>query len=754
MPKYLDAASSFCGIRVESARSRPVASSPARSASKLMISGLVSLLFVTGCGGGDGTPKVGGETPLTRPSDALLEFSGLTGLASSAAQGDVDRLLEALQAPEGAARARAAFSFASLRDPRAVSPLAALLGDPLPLVRADAAFALGEYGLEAEGAVAALAARLAEEEDSGVRERMVRALGQIGGEEAARSLLALGADGDDAGPRSWALATIMVRGTGGETEGAVLEALAAALQLDASTARDGAAWGFWRVRNSGRLAPVAAELAGALQHVPATDSARGWLVATLLSLDPPHVINGSEASAFLSERETVATRVLALRALEAPRHRADSDIRALVYGFVGGTVTPIAMTAAETVAAWGRTPQTGSDADQAPGAEWGATLWLEMQRTLPGLSALPWQHLKPLFPLAVAEDPAWVRGWIEGEGAAAGVGLQHAVRALRDDLSPESEALLFRLSNSEPLVRAAVVDALRGHWEAQRESLAGDLEGIGRYAILFADEVATGAPVSAIRAARPLLDPLFQPLQTVRVLEEAVATRYRDGHPHLIDSLGVVLAESRIPRVLPLLNMLAESPVGYRVRRSGDRALQRFDGRGADPDRVDAPDPEYPVDWRLLASIGPRPELEIETTRGTLRLVLDAEQAPQTVQAIMEQASQGLHDGTHFHRVVPNFVIQAGDVSLGDGTGGPGYQLRTETTWIPFVRGVIGMASAGRNTEGSQWFITHSRQPHLDGVYTAFGWVISGWEVLDGIVEGDRVIRMRVNPDPQWFARF
>jgi cyclophilin family peptidyl-prolyl cis-trans isomerase len=87
---------------------------------------------------------------------------------------------------------------------------------------------------------------------------------------------------------------------------------------------------------------------------------------------------------------------------------------------------------------------------------------------------------------------------------------------------------------------------------------------------------------------------------------------------------------------------------------------------------------------------------------------------------------------------VPNFVVQGGD-PRGDGNGGPGYQIRCEINEEPFGRGAVGMALSGKDTGGSQWFVTHSPQPHLDGGYTVFGRVVSGMEVIDRIARGDRI---------------
>jgi peptidylprolyl isomerase len=153
------------------------------------------------------------------------------------------------------------------------------------------------------------------------------------------------------------------------------------------------------------------------------------------------------------------------------------------------------------------------------------------------------------------------------------------------------------------------------------------------------------------------------------------------------------------------------------------------------------------VDWQALAELGPTPRVRVETDRGEIVLRLFTEQAPLTVQSFAREVERGSHDGTYFHRVEPNFVVQAGDFGMGDGTGGPNYRIRTEITQLPFDRGVLGMASAGKDTEGSQYYLTHSAQPHLEVAYTAFGWVESGGDVLDLIQQGDRIVRVTLDGD-------
>ncbi len=130
--------------------------------------------------------------------------------------------------------------------------------------------------------------------------------------------------------------------------------------------------------------------------------------------------------------------------------------------------------------------------------------------------------------------------------------------------------------------------------------------------------------------------------------------------------------------------------------------------------------------------------VEIRTRRGTITVRLACPAAPLTCLNFLNLAGQGFFDGLAFHRVVPDFVVQGGDPK-GDGSGGPGYSIRDEINRLRYDRGVVGMALAGPDTGGSQFFITLSPQPHLDGGYTAFGEVIAGAEVLDQIRLGDRI---------------
>jgi cyclophilin family peptidyl-prolyl cis-trans isomerase/HEAT repeat protein len=143
--------------------------------------------------------------------------------------------------------------------------------------------------------------------------------------------------------------------------------------------------------------------------------------------------------------------------------------------------------------------------------------------------------------------------------------------------------------------------------------------------------------------------------------------------------------------------------------------------------------------------IGPpySPHAFIETAKGTIEIELTVLDAPQTSQNFMALARKGFFNGLQIHRVVPNFVVQDGD-PRGDGSGGPGYTIRDELNDRPYLRGTVGMALDWRDTGGSQFFITHSPQPHLDAKYTVFGRVVNGMEVVDRLQQLDTIQRVRI----------
>ena len=135
----------------------------------------------------------------------------------------------------------------------------------------------------------------------------------------------------------------------------------------------------------------------------------------------------------------------------------------------------------------------------------------------------------------------------------------------------------------------------------------------------------------------------------------------------------------------------------------------------------------------------------IETDKGTIEIQLYPQHAPKTVNNFVFLAKEGFYDGLTFHRVISDFMIQGGDPT-GTGTSGPGYKFSDETYNNPLKHetGSLSMANAGPNTNGSQFFITHAPQPHLNGHHTVFGKVIKGQEVVNAIKQGDKMLKITI----------
>lgn len=150
--------------------------------------------------------------------------------------------------------------------------------------------------------------------------------------------------------------------------------------------------------------------------------------------------------------------------------------------------------------------------------------------------------------------------------------------------------------------------------------------------------------------------------------------------------------------------------------------------------------PEMQIDPKKLYRV------TMKTNRGSMELELYPQHAPKTVNNFVFLAREDFYDGVMFHRVIGDFVIQGGDPT-GTGRGGPGYRFEDELTGNPLKHDakVISMANAGPSTNGSQFFITHLPQPHLDGKHTVFGKVVAGWEIVDAIRQGDRIESISVS---------
>jgi cyclophilin family peptidyl-prolyl cis-trans isomerase len=152
---------------------------------------------------------------------------------------------------------------------------------------------------------------------------------------------------------------------------------------------------------------------------------------------------------------------------------------------------------------------------------------------------------------------------------------------------------------------------------------------------------------------------------------------------------------------------------------------------------------QHPIDWTVVQGIAPNQQVRLRTTQGDIVLALKVNEAPGTVASFVTLARQGFYTNLPFHRVVPNFVAQGGD-PRGDGNGSAPYNIRSEFGDLRYQEGSVGVASAGKDTESCQFFITHGPTPHLDGRYTIFAEVVSGMPAAHKLEIGDRILGVDV----------
>jgi cyclophilin family peptidyl-prolyl cis-trans isomerase/HEAT repeat protein len=248
----------------------------------------------------------------------------------------------------------------------------------------------------------------------------------------------------------------------------------------------------------------------------------------------------------------------------------------------------------------------------------------------------------------------------------------------------------------------------------------------------------------AVREAVAGLLGEVKPAGGVDALKDAYQAAIPDAAYGARAAAVAALAEYGTPEAVEGIRA-ALSDKDWAVRLRAVDLLTKLDPSG-DHQQAIRPVPNAPIasyDDATLAAPPNSPHVFIETAKGTIEFELAVLDAPQTSRSFVTLARKGFFNGLQVHRVVPNFVVQDGD-PRGDGEGGPGYTLRDELNERPYLRGTVGMALSRRDDGGSQFFITHSPQPHLDGRYTAIGHVVNGMDVVDRIQVGDTIVRVRV----------
>lgn len=367
---------------------------------------------------------------------------------------------------------------------------------------------------------------------------------------------------------------------------------------------------------------------------------------------------------------------------------------------------------------------------------------------------------------AGADREIYRRLWsiaFSGEGRRRQVALQSVVAVLRG----RAEAALQKAMDSrEAALRAAAAESLvflpAADAKPYRERLFADKDPLVRLAVLAGLTTpaavrenrpivnsALADPDSGVRAAGIGALALLDDASVLPILAEAVTMSRGDASPDV--AIAAIAACEKL-RANPAARSIVEA-----LYHQGKTLVSRLARRSllemfrADPAAFPAREYETGktvADYAALLAEVKRPwQARVETARGEFTIRLAGEAASLTVANFLKLARAKFFDGVAIHRVVPNYVLQDGDPT-GTGNGGPGYEIRDELNPLRYGRGAVGMATSGPDTGASQWFVTHSPQPQLDGIYTVFGQVVAGQDVVERIEQGDRIVRVTVSQAP------
>ncbi len=692
---------------------------------------LIVFTTLTGCARlrpADEAPPQPPAAAYARPSDGLLQRADLQAVVERQTRRNAAALRARLTDKDPTIRARAALGLGSVQDTAAVPLLLGLLADPAPNVRADAAFALGQSA-DSTSELALIDA-LRAERDEAVQQLLLDALGKTGGRATLSALPGLPLSAALEPGRAVALARYGLRGI---HDRAAVDWLARHLAAPDARLREHAAYYFGRIADTEPWLYAADRVVAASDSLSPDEAAQQYLALALGRLGA----EGAEGHLVQLLRKSSDWRVRtnAARALAQPGASAAAQHALLV-----ALDDPSAHVATTTAGALASVDTLSTER-------------LDLIETWTDTHPARWRVWTPLLPALArggrAEEVlALVRGLSVGRSSAIPThefpfARAAALGGLAGATAPAALDLLSTAADdADPRVAYAALEALKASWEAERSAGRAPF-----YFERFARALRRRDLATAYAAAPALADSLFRPLGASEVLRETYAQMSMpdDIEPmvEIVRALGAIRDTTAVPF---LLEAALEAPHPTLRQAAAETLSERF-GKGIDFEATGLMPPDFPaLDWAILRSLGRYPRLTLQTDRGEIVLELDAEAAPLTVQTVVRTAQRGDYDGVPFHRVVSNFVIQGGDYTRADGFGGPGLFLPSEFARVPYERGTVGMASAGKDTEGSQFFVTHSMQPHLDGRYTAFGRVVRGQDVVDRILQGDRVLHATVQP--------
>ena len=614
-------------------------------------------------------------------------------------------LREALGHTNPAVRRQGALAAGRIGDPAAVDLLIPVLNDSALFVQAAAAFALGL--LKDARAIPALlqtVRAVAPADQQAPQLEAVTAIAKIGGDDGARALSEIIAGGGSA-----VVAALLEAWRLGAR--APITELVRFTDATSATTRRNALFSLARLRAAPGAQPLINALGDRDDQVR-TVAARGISKALVDSakLDPRGAIAGLRP--LLDDRDA-RLRINALRALASFR---DSSLASAVAPLVADRDIGVAVQAETTLGVL-----RGAAAIEALRGRLTSSVFAIKRQAIIGLA-----QADSAAGVAAAATLTGDADWRWRSVAAEAFG---AARA-RDQLDAQ-------LADPDGRVVAQALQGLQRIVPAADSAL-----GVRARALLTHADPAVRSVAAELVARHPTLDDVDL---LVAAYRRAEGDPFNDARLSAVSALGAIAGASPSGRVRVATKFVSvvSRPDDYLVRRLAADTL---------PDTRDAWGPPLPIAtgrtladyrdvarrWLAPALAGTNPHIFVETDRGTLDIELLPAEAPLTVAAILDLVNRRYFDGTRWHRVVPNFVVQDGD-PRGDGWGGPGFVLRDEINPVRYDAGRVGMALSGPDTGGSQYFITHSAQPHLDGIYTIFGRVVSGVLVLNAIGQGDRI---------------
>ncbi|MCP5053311.1 MAG: hypothetical protein GY940_39465 [bacterium] len=591
-------------------------------------------------------------------------------------------------------RKAAATAFASVQDAAGVEPLAALLTDPVEAVRSAAAYALGQT--RDNTAEPLLIKAYGNETSVPVKRDILEAIGKCGTKKGLTFITGLDLKGENPSSelfigQAWGIYRFALN-TVVSVEGTAL-----AVRLLAAD-------------KPGKARFIASHYLGRTRGIDLKDwhgqlktafekekevFARMALASAMGKAKVPGM--AEYLKSIISSAVDYRVKVNALRSLG----RFDyNDVKDIFFQMISDKNTHLSVAASEYFLA------NGIDAD--------AKQYFDTAKNL-----LNWRSRANMLNAALKFTPAAetanrkkINDWILAAYKKTAAIYEKAwlLNGLAGDLGNYMfvRSVTFDNVEKEPVIAGYGINSLATMFQTAKTAGKTDKETLDSFAGDFKKAILSG-DISMIAVSAGLLqDPKME-----------FKTLFKDT-----SFLTTALNKCQLPRDAEAQQLLQQTINFFDGKKSSDAA---------------PPQGNRAIDWQLVLATAPGHRVRIKTGKGDITIQLLINQSPGSVSNFLRLVRENFYQTSVFHRVVPNFVIQDG-CPRGDGWGGPPYSIGSEFGPLYYGEGFVGMASSGKDTEGSQWFITHSPTPHLDGRYTIFGKVVSGMDVVHKIEVGDKVL--------------